>query len=74
MCDERYSTTNLGLVTVIVLPSTERLFPYGEVTSDMSFRGVLDGAVPVYPSDSIPFYSTYYRKLFVSYEALFSLF
>ncbi len=40
--------------------------PYGPVVSDSEFRGVLDGAVPVYPPRNIPFFSNYYKRIYVS--------
>lgn len=53
-------------VVVSVEPSTRRLFPYGYSTGDDSFSRVLDGSVPIYPSHSIPFFSNYYKRLYVS--------
>lgn len=71
VCDPDFTTTNLGIISISVQSSTSRLFPYDSLTrltGDRSFRGVLDGAVPIYPTDSIPFYSTYYRRLYVSFN------
>ena len=53
-------------VTVTVKYSSGRLFPYGYSTSDDSFSGVLDGYVPIYPLQSVPFFKTYHKILFVS--------
>ena len=69
-CDPDLPTTYLEGITISVQPSTDRLFPYGFSTGDNSFRGVLDGAVPIYPPDSVPFYSKYYRRLYVSNQNL----
>lgn len=57
---------DLGMILVTVTPSTNRLFPYGILTDDSSFRGVLDGAVAVYSLRGIPFFSNYYNRLYVS--------
>lgn len=65
-CDPDSQTVDIENVTVTVTPHTGRLFPYGEVTRDPSFRGVLDGAVPLYPPSNIPFFSSYYTSLHVS--------
>ena len=65
-CDPDLMSVNLGNISVTVLPSSNRLFPYRPSVGDSEFRGVLDGAVPIYPSDSVPFFSTYYRRLYVS--------
>lgn len=55
-------------VTVMVLESTSRLFPYGSSTGDNSFTNVLDGARPIYvPQDNpIPFFNQFYTRLWVS--------
>lgn len=51
---------------VDVLPNSYRLFPSGyNSRGERSFRGVLDGAVPVYPPESVPFFSKYYRNIYV---------
>ena len=65
-CDPEIESVRLGEVTVSVMPSTSRAFPFGLHARDRSFRGVLDGARPMYPPASIPFFSKYYRSLFVS--------
>ena len=66
MCDQSSRIEDLGSITVSVNPlSSERLFPYGDLMDDQSFRGVLDGARVIYPSESIPFFSNYYRRLYV---------
>ena len=65
-CDPEIESVRLGEVTVSVMPSTSSAFPYGLHTRDRSFRDVLDGARPMYPPASIPFFSNYYRSLFVS--------
>ena len=65
-CDPEVETVRLGEVTVSVTPSTSSAFPFGLHARDRSFRGVLDGARPMYPPASIPFFSKYYKSLFVS--------
>lgn len=72
-CDAISMIENVGNVTILVQPSTTRLFPYGAVTGDQSFRGILDGAVAIYPPESIPFYANYYRSLYVRRQIAFAI-
>lgn len=64
-CDP-FSTVETVNDSVTVRRNIGRLFPYGDMMRDSSFRGVLDGAVPLYPPDKIPFFSNYYSSLHVS--------
>ena len=65
-CDGEY-VVELGSVSVTLTSHQDRLLPYGEVTEDSSFRNVLDGAVSIQLPQTIPFYSTYYHSLYVSF-------
>jgi hypothetical protein len=65
-CDQDVDVVDLGLVMVSVNPSSSGVFPYGSEARDRSFRGVLDGARPIYPPESIPFFSNYHNAIFVS--------
>lgn len=57
---------DLGTIEIILRPNTARLFPFGNLTGDLSFDGVVDGAVEIQPPNSIPFFNSYYRNLYVS--------
>ena len=63
-CSQDSIAVDVGIVTLSVELSLSGGFPYGR--GDSSFRGVLDGAMAIYPPDSVPFYSSYYRTLYVS--------
>lgn len=67
VCNPDIAVVDLGEVTVTVQPSSFSVFPYGLNARDRSFRGVLDGARPIYPPARIPFFSNYYQRLFVSF-------
>jgi len=64
-CNPNLPTVNSS-VNISVQQSSARLLPYGDPVDDHSFRGVLDGGVPIYPPESIPFFSNYYNRLYVS--------
>ncbi len=64
-CDGEY-VLELGSVSVTLTSHQDRLLPYGEITEDSSFRNVLDGAVSIPLSETVPFYSNYYHSLYVS--------
>lgn len=66
-CSQDSIAVDVGVVTLSVELSLTGGFPYGQdLIGDSSFRGVLDGARPIYPPDSVPFYSNYYNTLYVS--------
>lgn len=71
-CDPDVERVDIGAVALSVIPNTFRHFPYGTLTRDRSFRNVLDGARPIYPPDSIPFFSNYHRVIYVSTNGLVS--
>ena len=59
------SIIDLGNMEISVQHNTSRLFPYGTLTRDSSFHGVTDGIVGHYSPEEIPFFSGYYRNLYV---------
>ena len=69
-CDPDSVTVEIANVSVTVQSNTGRLFPYGEPTRDSSFRDVLDGSVPIYPPNAVPFFSNYYGSLHVSLDIM----
>ena len=56
----------IGNVTININSYQRRLFPFGDVLNDDSFRNVLDGAVPIVIPETIPFWSRYYHTIYVS--------
>ena len=69
ICANESETIVLGTVSTTIVPSTDRLFPYGLSTGDRSFKGVLDGAVPIYLTEPVPFFTNYYNRLYVSFNS-----
>lgn len=67
-CDQM-GLVELGNITFVIGTHQRRLFPYGETIGDESFRDVLDGAVEIPLSKTIPFWSSYYNKIYVSSTA-----
>ncbi len=58
---------DLGSVEIDVEHNSARLFLYGNLTRDLSFHGVTDGVAETHaPLEEIPFFSGYYRNLYVS--------
>ena len=53
-------------VEINVTHNTLKLFPYGGLTRDSSFRGVTHGVVEYSLQEEIPFFSGYYRSFYVS--------
>jgi hypothetical protein len=60
------SLVHLRDVEINVTHNTERLFPYGNLTRDLSFHGVTDGVVEISSAEDIPFFNGYYRNIHVS--------
>jgi len=56
------------VVTITVVSSTSRIFPYGLLSSDSFFTGVLDSARPIYLPQNypIPYFDHFYTRLWVS--------
>ena len=67
MCDPNSFPSTIELrVNLTVRPTTVRLFPYGALSRDSNFDGVVDGDVEVSSPDAIPFFGGFdYRSVYV---------
>ena len=70
-CDPNSFPLTIELkVNITVRPNTVRLFPYGELSRDSNFDGILDGEVEVSSPDAIPFFGGFdYQSVYVRVPA-----